>query len=79
MTALGDYEKVRFALEYRYNLNTAVFDDADLYIDGYGTKYEYDDDGKLASKKDSAGHEYAYTYNGRSVTTLLSFPSGAAL
>lgn len=70
VTALGDYEKVRFALEYRYNMNTVTFDDADLYVDTYGATYEYDDSGKIKSAKDSAGQEYKYTYNGPDLTKI---------
>lgn len=70
VTTLGAYETVRVFLRYRSNMNKVVFDDVQLHVDNYGTKYEYDDKGRIVSKKDSAGQEYKYTYTGPDIGKL---------
>lgn len=70
VTTLGAYETVRVFLRYRSNMNKVVFDDVQLHVDNYGTKYEYDDKGWVVSKKDSAGQEYKYTYTGPDITKI---------
>ncbi len=70
VTALGAYDTVSVFLRYRNNMNSVVFDDVQLHVDNYGTKYEYDDKGRIVSQKDSAGQEYKYTYTGPDITKI---------
>ena len=39
----------------------AQFDDACLYIDKFGSSYEYDSDGKLVAATDGTGQGMSYT------------------
>jgi len=67
-----DYTEIMFELCYENEVNEAIFDDAFLYRDSYGTYYDYDADGKLISARDDNGNRVNYTYSGVDLATVTS-------
>lgn len=61
---------IRYYLTYYNDVNNVVFDDACLYIDNFGSSYQYDSDGKLTSVTDGTGVGLSYTYDGPDVTKI---------
>ncbi len=70
LTAEQDFTSVRFKLLYGKQINTALFDDAYLYIDAFGTSYSYDGNGKLILAENDNGDAIGYTYNGPDLTKI---------
>ncbi|MBQ3519336.1 MAG: DNRLRE domain-containing protein [Clostridia bacterium] len=70
LTAEQDFTSVRFKLLYGKQINTALFDDAYLYIDAFGTSYSYDEHGKLILAENDNGDAIGYTYNGPDLTEI---------
>ncbi len=70
LTAEQDFTSVRFKLLYGKQINTALFDDAYLYIDAFGTSYKYDEHGKLILAENDNGDAIGYTYNGPDLTKI---------
>ena len=70
LTAEQDFTSVRFKLLYGKQINTALFDDAYLYIDAFGTSYSYDEHGKLILAENDNGDAIGYTYNGPDLTKI---------
>ncbi len=68
--AESDFTSVRFKLLYGKQINTALFDNAYLYTDAFGTSYSYDEDGKLILSENDNGDAIGYTYNGPDLTKI---------
>ncbi len=65
-----DCKAIRLYMTYYYDVNNAVFDNACLYLDNFGSSYQYDDDGKLVSVSDGTGYGITYTYRGPDITKI---------
>ncbi len=76
LTAEQDFTSVRFKLLYGKQINTALFDDAYLYIDAFGTSYKYDEHGKLILAENDNGDAIGYTYDGANLTRVSQQKNG---
>ena len=65
-----DCNYVTIELNYFDNVNSVIFDNACLYLDNYGSNYEYDEDGKLVAVEDGTGQGISYTYDGPDLTKI---------
>ena len=70
--ATADYDEITIELRYDYEINKAVFDDAFVYRDYFGTSYSYDNTGKITSVQSDSGQNIAYTYNGNNIATATA-------
>ncbi len=70
VTLKKDCSNVRLYFTYYYDVNNAVFDNTCLYLDNFGSSYQYDSDGKLVSASDGTGYGITYTYRGHDVTKI---------
>ena len=61
-TAEGDYTDIIFRFSYTRNCNTAWFDGLQLYKEGFGERYIYEN-GNLTQVKDKEDKETNYEYN----------------
>ena len=68
VVAPQDYDEVDFEMCYNYEINTAIFDNAFVYRDNFGTYYEYDSNGRTVSARDDNGNEVNYSYTGADLT-----------
>ena len=68
VVAEQDYNNVEFKLCYNYEINSAIFDNAFVYRDNFGTYYEYDSKGRTLSARDDNGNEVDYSYTGVDLT-----------
>ncbi|MBP3446405.1 MAG: DNRLRE domain-containing protein [Clostridia bacterium] len=65
-----DCNYVTIELNYFDNVNSVIFDNACLYLDNYGSNYEYDEDGKLVAVENGTGQGISYTYDGPDLTKI---------
>ncbi len=70
ITANSSVNEIKLYLLYDKNVNTSYFDNMFIYIDNYGTKYEYNADGKLIKQSNDAGDAISYTYLGADITKI---------
>lgn len=69
LTAEEDFTAVKLFLKYKYNCNTAYFDDVVFYRSRLGTDYTYDaQSGALTQMKDSAGNVTNISRDGDTTT-----------
>ncbi len=68
VVAPQDYDEVNFEMCYNYEINSAIFDNAFVYRDNFGTYYEYDSNGRTVSARDDNGNEVNYSYTGADLT-----------
>ena len=76
ITATAEVNKVNLYLIYDKNVNTAYFDNVFLYLDNFGTKYEYDTDGKITKQSNNAGDAISYTYDGIDIEKISVTKNG---
>ncbi len=76
VTANQDYAYVEIKICYNYEINTAIFDDIFLYREPYGTRYEYNDSGRLVTASDDNGNELIYGYTGSDITSIIEKING---
>ena len=76
ITASANVNKVNLYLLYDKNVNTAYFDNVFLYLDNFGTKYEYDTDGKITKQSNNAGDAISYTYDGIDIEKISVTKNG---
>ena len=69
-TLTKDCKYITFNLTYYKDVNSVIFDNACLYLDNYGSNYEYDEDGKLVAVEDGTGQGISYTYDGPDLTKI---------
>ena len=69
-TLTKDCEYIRFYLTYYCDVNEVIFDNTCLYLDNFGSNYEYDSDGKLVTVEDGTGQGISYTYDGPDLTKI---------
>lgn len=67
--------KIRVHANYKFNANTAYFDNMSL-VREYAQTYKYDKDGKLVSVGQSGKDEVNYTYSGANLIQAASKSSG---
>ena len=74
-----DYVSVEFLIRYSHQKNTAVFDDAQLYREGFGDVIEYDEDGRVEKVTDPMGRvtEYEYQFDHRPEVKKIKYPDGS--
>ena len=78
IVAKNPYNKLTIRLEYDKNVNTAIFDGIQLYKEGFGSSYTYDEDGNVTSVKNVQGQTTSYEYTDNNLTEEL-LPTGAKL
>lgn len=69
-TLTKDCKYITFNLTYYKDVNSVIFDNACLYLDNYGSNYEYDKDGKLVAVEDGTGQGISYTHDGPDLTKI---------
>ena len=73
-----DFTQVKVSLVYDYNVNTAYFDGIQLYMDGFGAKIEYDENGNVVSILSSMNQKDEYEYEDNDLTKEI-LSTGAEL
>lgn len=79
VVAPGAYESITITLAYDYNANTAYFDGIQLYKEGFGTSYTYDENGNVVISTDMQQQETKCTYNKNQDLTSIEMPSGESV
>ncbi len=70
VTAECNYSRIDFVFAYNNEINKALFDNAFLYRDSYGTSYDYDAKGRISSVSDDNGNNVDYSYTGADLTNV---------
>ncbi|MBR0137652.1 MAG: hypothetical protein IJM15_04515, partial [Erysipelotrichaceae bacterium] len=68
ISAPVNYVSVRVELISEYCKGTVIFDDAELFLESFGTMYQYDSDGRIISVQDSQGNITNTVYKTITVT-----------
>ncbi len=73
------YSKIEYLMVYSYQKNAAVFDDAQLFKEGFGDVITYDSFGRTTSVTDSMGRTttYAYLADSRPEISSITYPDGS--
>ncbi len=74
------YTSVKIVLCYYYQKNYAVFDDIQLFREGFGDVLAYDEYGRVETSTDCMGRTTSYTYafDGRSEVASVTYPDGSS-
>ncbi len=56
LTSTVNYSKIKVVMICNYQIGTVIFDDIALYVDNFGSKYDYDDKGRVIFQQDSTGN-----------------------
>ncbi|MBM7570649.1 DNRLRE domain-containing protein [Aquibacillus albus] len=75
--AEDDYKSINVYIEYYENENDASFDGIQLYKEGFGQSYQYDEDGNLVSTKELAKENATFKYSEENDLTTSIDPKGS--
>jgi len=72
------YSSITIYLEYKYNINSVMFDGISLYKENFGTSYVYDSvSGNVTSVKDIEGKTTSFTYDTADNLTKVTNPDNS--
>ncbi len=75
----SSFTSIEFSAVYDYNANSAYFDGAQLFHEGFADHYTYDDAGRISSVTEADGHTTFYAYRDTSSDiTKITLPGSTA-